>query len=81
MVCQKRGGRATPCRLPVRGASRRVPVAHHLVDLLLHHFERLGVLAQRVHEPREHGGGRLVAGDQQRDEVVAHLRVVEGAWG
>mmetsp|Transcript_21258 Transcript_21258/g.48865 ORF Transcript_21258/g.48865 Transcript_21258/m.48865 type:complete len:247 (+) Transcript_21258:469-1209(+) len=61
---------------PLDILERRVPVAEHVVDLVLHHLERLGVLRERIRHPGEHGGGGLVAGDQQRDQVVAHLLVV-----
>mmetsp|Transcript_19855 Transcript_19855/g.58878 ORF Transcript_19855/g.58878 Transcript_19855/m.58878 type:complete len:539 (-) Transcript_19855:545-2161(-) len=54
-----------------------VAVADHGVDLVLHTPERLRVLREGVGEPGEDRGRRLVPRDEQRDEVVAHLLVVD----
>lgn len=48
-------------------------VAHLLVDLLLQLAQLLRVVYERVGRPGERGGGGLVAGDEQSDQVVAHL--------
>ena len=54
----------------------RVAIAQDAVDLVLHDFERLRVLRERIRHPREHRGRCLMPGDEQCDQIVAHLRVV-----
>ena len=64
-------------RLAVELGRRRRPAAQHAVLLLLEPGQRAGLAGQLVEQERDGGGRGVVAREQQRHHLVAHLAVGE----